>query len=195
MKLSEWAADNGVQRDTAYRWFHAGILPVAAIQLPTGTILVTGGAGALAKGPAVAQKVALYARVSSSDQKGDLDRQLARLVVFASAKGMSVEKTVTEIGSGLNGRRTKLLHLLSDPTITTIVVEHRERLARFGTEYLEAVLSAQGRRLVVVEERELDDDVVRDMTEILTSFCARLYGKRSAKRRAEKALVAAEEGA
>jgi len=95
---------------------------------------------------------------------------------------------VTEVGSGMNGRRRKLAKLLSDPTAMTIVAEHRDRLARFGVEHLEAALRAQGRRIVVVEDSEVEDDLVRDMTEVLTSFCARLYGRRGARNRAEKAL-------
>jgi putative resolvase len=75
------------------------------------------------------------------------------------------------------------------------VVEHRDRLARFGVEYLEAALAAQGRRLVVVEDAEVADDLVRDMVEVLTSFCARLYGRRSAKRRARLAVEAAGKAA
>lgn len=73
------------------------------------------------------------------------------------------------------------------------MVEHRERLARLGVEYVEAALAAEGRRLVVVEEREVNDELVGDITEVLTSMCARLYGRRSAKRRAERALHAAGE--
>jgi putative resolvase len=86
-----------------------------------------------------------------------------------------------------------LKRLLADQSVATIVVEHRERLARFGVEYVEAALAAQGRRLVVVEEREVDDDLVGDITEVLTLMCARLYGRGSAKRRAERALTAAGE--
>ena len=73
-----------------------------------------------------------------------------------------------------------------------IVVEHRDRLARFGTEHLAAVLAAQGRRNVVVDEGETDDDLVRDMIEVLTSMCARLYGRRGARNRALRALTAAK---
>jgi predicted site-specific integrase-resolvase len=186
MKLSEWAKQEGIHYTTAHRWFHEGVLPVDAIQLETGTILVQdepkrAGAG-----------VALYARVSSSDQKADLDRQLARLVQFATRKKLSVTKTVSEVGSGLNGKRTKLLRLLRDPTVGTIVVEHRERLARFGTEFIEATLSASGREVMVVEDGELEDDLVQDMVDVLTSLCARLYGRRSAKNRAKRALKAIE---
>ena len=103
--------------------------------------------------------------------------------------------TVGEVGSGVNGSRSKLKRLLADPAIGIVVVEHRERLARFGVEYVEAALRAQGRRLVVVEDRQVDDDLVRDVTEVLTSMCARVYGRRSARRRAERALAAAGEPA
>jgi len=102
-------------------------------------------------------------------------------------------RVVAEVGSGLNGHRTKLLSLLRDPSVGTIVVEHRDRLARFGVEYLEAALAAQGRRVIVVEEAEVADDLVSDMVEVLTSFCARLYGRRSANRRAQAALAATAE--
>ena len=95
----------------------------------------------------------------------------------------------------LEDENGKLKRLLADDSIATIVVEHRERLARFGGEYVEAALGAQGRRLVVVYDREVDDDLVRDMTEVLTSLCARLYGRRSARRRAQRALEAAGEAA
>lgn len=184
VKLSEWAKANGVSRQSACRWFHADVLPVPARQLATETILVE-------EPPAGRAGVALYARVSSGDQRADLDRQAARLTMQATADGLAPTKVVAEVGSGLNGHRTKLLSLLKDPEVTTIVVEHRDRLARFGVEYLEAALAAQGRRVVVVEDAEVADDLVRDMVEVLTSFCARLYGRRSAKRRASAAVEAA----
>jgi putative resolvase len=80
---------------------------------------------------------------------------------------------------------------LSDPKVTVVVVEHRDRLGRMNTELVEAALSASGRRLVVVDDGEVEHDLVRDMTEVLTSFCARLYGRRSARNRARRALECA----
>lgn len=74
-------------------------------------------------------------------------------------------------------------------------MEHRERLARFGFEYIEAALQARGGRIVVLDDSEVEDDLVRDMTEVLTSFCARLYGRRGVKNRADKALKATQEEA
>jgi putative resolvase len=83
------------------------------------------------------------------------------------------------------------MRLLADPSVHTIVVEHRDRLARFGAEYIEAAMSASGRKVVVVDQTEMKDDLVQDMVDVLTSFCARLYGRRAAKNRAAKALAAA----
>lgn len=94
------------------------------------------------------------------------------------------------VGGG--GRRTTLRTLLGDPKVSTIVVEHRDWLARFGVEYLEAALAAHGRTVVVLDDAELPDDLARDLPEVLTCMCARLYGRRSASRRAAAALVAIE---
>lgn len=136
--------------------------------------------------------VALYARVSSHAQRSDLDRQLARLSKYAAERDLHVVEAVAEVGSSLNGKRRKLLRLLSDAKVGAVVVEHRDRFARFGSEYLEAALAASGRRLIVVDATERNDDLVQDMTAVLTSFCARLYGRRSARNRAisiERALA------
>jgi len=134
----------------------------------------------------------LYARVSSSGQKEDLTRQLQRLRTYAAVKGLIINKEVTEIGSGMNGRRKKLLKILKDPSISTIIVEHRDRLTRFGFEYLSNALQASQREIIVVNQTEDVTDLVQDMVDVLTSFCARLYGQRSAKNRAKRALEAAQ---
>ncbi|HVC22990.1 MAG TPA: IS607 family transposase [Candidatus Dormibacteraeota bacterium] len=182
MKLADWARVNGVHPKTALRWWREGTLPVPARKVGPRTILVEVVA------PGNAQAVALYARVSSHDQRADLDRQLGRLVEWATRQQLPVTRTVVEVGSGMNGARPKLRRLLADATVTTIVVEHRDRLARLGSEYIEAALLGAGRRLIVVEATEVADDLVPDMTEVLTSLCARLYGRRSARTRAARAL-------
>src|SRR5215218_2608730 len=186
MKLAAWARANGVHPQTAYRWFRQGTMPVPARRLPSGTILVQ-VPGSDHDG--LDQRAVLYARVSAHDQRGELDRQVTRLSGWATAKGVTVAEVVTEVGSGLNGRRPKLRRVLADPRAAMIVVEHRDRLARFGVEHLEAALSAQGRRLVVVDPGEASEDLVGDMVELLTSFCARLYGRRGARNRALRAVT------
>ena len=177
MKLREWAAREGVHYQTAWRWWRDGKLPVPARQTETGTILV--------ELPALGSAdvgVMVYARVSSHDQRADLDRQVARLTEWATGQGLVVAEVVREVGSGLNGKRPKLRRVLSDPSATVIVVEHRDRLARFGVEHLDAVLAAQGRRVLVADPGETADDLVRDMIEVLTAMCAQI-GRASCRER------------
>lgn len=192
MNLKEWAQAQGIHPQTAYKMFREGTLPVPAQRVGTRLILVN-PEGVTA---APAEGIGLYARVSSHDQKGDLARQTARLTAWAAQAGHRVVRSEAEVGSGMNGARTKARRLLSDPEVTVVVVEHRDRLGRMNTELVEAALSASGRRLVVLDAGEVEGDLVRDVTEVLTSFCARLYGRRSAKNRAKRALecAAAPEG-
>jgi len=186
MNLREWADQQGVHPQTAYRWFRTSTLPVPARKM--GELILVGD---LEIKPERRNITAVYARVSSADQRADLNRLVARVSAWAIGDGLSVDRIVTEVASGLNGKRRRFLSLLNDQAVTTIVVEHRDRFARFGSEYVAASLEASGRRLVVVDDAEVDDDLVRDRTGVLTSFCAHLYGKRAVANRAAKALAAA----
>lgn len=188
MNLKGWAKAQGVHPQTAYRWFREGNLPVPAERVGPRTILVNVEALAV---PEKVGGVGLYARVSSHDQKLDLERQAARLSAWAAKAGHRVVRIESEVASGMDGLRTKVRRLLADPDVTTVVVEHKDRLGRMNVELVEAALSATGRRLVVLDDGEVEDDLVRDMIEVLTPFCARLYGQRSAKNRARRALQAA----
>ncbi|MEO3922420.1 IS607 family transposase [Micromonosporaceae bacterium B7E4] len=190
MNLKEWAAATGISYATARRRYESGTLPVPTYRL--GRLIMVGEPVTGLTG-STGQTV-VYARVSSADQKPDLDRQVARVTMWATGQNLAVNRVVTEVGSALNGRGKKLLALLRDPAATTIVVEHRDRFAGFGAEYVEAALTAQSRRLLVVDPAEVDDDLVRDVTEILTSLCARLYGRRAAANRARRAVEAATIG-
>lgn len=184
MNLREWALSQGVHPQTAYKWFREGKLPVPARKM--GKLILVGD---LADRPAQRRgRTVVYARVSSADQKPDLDRQVARVISWGTEHGYEIGQVVTEVGSALNGKRRKFLALLEDSSATVVLVEHRDRFARFGAEYVSAALGAAGRQLVVVDDAEVDDDLVRDMTEILTSMCARLYGKRGAANRARRAV-------
>jgi len=140
--------------------------------------------------PMQTNNAVLYARVSSSDRAADLDRQLQRLRDLAAAQGLHVVQEVQEVGSGLNGHRKKLMRLLENPSASVLVAEHRDRLVRFGSEYIECALKAAGRRIVIANGTEMKDDLVQDMIDVLTSFCARLYGKRAARNKAKRALEA-----
>lgn len=184
MKLAEWAHANGVHPQTAYRWFREDRMPVPARRLESGTIWVE-----TALAPECG-RVVVYARVSSHDQRHDLDRQVARLTGWATGNGHAVNELVTEVGSGVSGKRPKLCRVLSNPSAGVVVVEHRDRLARFGFEHLEAALAAHGRKVVVADPGESTDDLVRDMMALLASMCARLYGRRGVRNRAMRAPAA-----
>ncbi|GAA6759138.1 IS607-like element IS1602 family transposase [Thermus oshimai] len=190
LKLSDWARKQGISYLTAWRWFKAGKLPVPAIQLPTGTILVQ---------ERVEGTTVLYARVSGHDQKDDLRRQVERLLAWVLAQGIEDYAVVEEIGSGLNGRRRKLLRVLRNPRYTRSVVEHRDRLAPLPigeTDLRKQVAFPVGEtHLRKQEEGEVKEDLVRDVLELLTSVAGRLYGWRSARNRAQRALAALGEGA
>ncbi|MBU4174466.1 MAG: IS607 family transposase [Actinobacteria bacterium] len=186
MKLSAWAIKNGISYRTALRWYHDGTLPVRAEQLATGTILVYEDTTVHSKD----NSVTIYARVSSHDQKEDMGRQVSRLKDYAAASGLRVKVVIEEIGSGLNGHRRKLLELLGDPAVGTILVEHKDRLTRFGFEFLEAAMMSQGRRIMVADDTEEMADIWADFIDVVTSMCERIYGKRGARNRANKAMAA-----
>ncbi|RGW08684.1 IS607 family transposase [Bifidobacterium pseudolongum] len=191
MLVKEWAAREGLHPQTVWKWCREGTMPVPVEHTPTGMWLIHDPkyetrSCATPDG----SRTVCYARVSSADQKADLRRQADRLKAFALSMGVEAPEVVTETGSGMNDKRRKLNRLLSDPTVTTLIVEHRDRLARMNAGLVESALKAQNRRLIVVDDTELDDDLVRDMTEVLTSLCARLYGRRAAKHRAQAALEA-----
>ena len=179
MRLSQYAKKMGVSYKTAFRWWKAGKLD--AYQLDTGTVIV--------REPLASEtptNIALYARVSSADQKEDLERQMQRLKDYAASRGYQVTKIVSELASGLNDSRPKFLKLLTDASIGVIVVEHRDRATRFGLTYIEQLMQMQGRRLEVIFPSETDNDLLDDFIAVITSMASRIYGRRTSKRRAEK---------
>jgi putative resolvase len=186
MKLSTYAKQQGISYKTAWRWYKAGMLD--AYQTETGTVIVRDSQ----QKQNTTERVALYARVSSAEQKEDLARQLNRIKDYAAARGYHVAKEVTEIASGLNDQRPKLEKVLADTSIGTIVVENRDRLTRFGSHYIETLLEAQGRRLEMVFPSDTGDELVDDFVAVITSMAARIYGRRQSKHRVEKIKACVE---
>lgn len=190
ISLTAWGRLYGYDKATTSRLHKQGKLPPDLVieTMPTGRHFVVvpedppGGC-------------VLYGRVSSADQRDDLDLQVGRLSEWAISNGYHPTDVVKEVGSGLNGSRKRLLKILGDRTVGVIIVEHRDRLCRFGFEYVEAALAAHGCSVVVMDDSEVEDDLVRDVTEVMTSLCARLYGRRSAKRRAQRAMRVARNDA
>jgi putative resolvase len=188
MKLSEYAKKIGISYNTAWRMWKKGELE--AYQLPSGTVIVKQAEAA----PNTAKKVVVYARVSSTENKANLETQAERLVSWCNARGWSVNKVVKECGSGVNDQRPKFLALLADNATHIIVVEHKDRASRFGVAYIQTLLAGLNRELVIVNEvTNGEDDLMDDFVAIITSFTARLYGRRRAKRKTEEVLKVLEE--
>ena len=182
MKLSTYAKQLGISYQTAWRLFKDGKLN--AYQLPTGTVIVREE-----ESQGSEQSVAIYCRVSSSENKGNLESQKKRLLDYCAAKGYKVSRVITEVGSGINDTRKQWLSLLQDRMVRIIVVEHKDRFTRFGFTGYKTLLNTDGRDIEVVNEAENDkEDLLQDLVSIITSFCARLYGQRRCKRKTEKII-------
>lgn len=178
MKLSTYARKLGVSYRTAWRHWSSGSLD--AYQLPTGTIIVR------EEQTKDVQNVYIYARVSSSENKDNLETQADRLTQYCVAKGYHIKGVVKEIGSGINDNRKKLTELLNKDDCGIIVVEHKDRLTRFGFNYIQILLNKTGRKIEIVNEVEGGrEDLMQDFISIITSFCARIYGLRRSKRKTE----------
>jgi len=181
MKLSRYAKQQGISYSTALRWWHQGA--IRGYQAPSGTIIVETEEQPHAR----EERVAIYARVSSAEHWENLERQVERLTQYCTVRGYQVVQVVKEIASGVNDSRPKLLALLKDQQTTRIIVEHKDRLTRFGFRYLETLLEIQGRTIEVVNLAEnSSEDLIADFVAIVYSFTARLYGPRRAKRKTER---------
>jgi len=182
-KISQYAKRYGVSTRTVWNWMYGG--KVKFEREPDGKhIRIIED-----EDKKLTDAVGIYARVSSSENKDNLERQKERLENYCAARGYKVLETVTEIGSGLNDKRPKLEKLLTDESVKLIVVEHSDRLARFGLNYIKRLLELQGRKIEVINEQSNDrDDLMQDFVSIITSFCARLYGMRRNKRRTEQII-------
>jgi predicted site-specific integrase-resolvase len=127
---------------------------------------------------------ACYSRVYSNEMKENLIRQQDRLEEFASANGFKIVKSVREIGSGMNDSRYKLIDLLNDDSWNTLIIEHKDRLTRFGFNYIETLLNKSGKKILVINKSNEDkNDLMQDLISIIYSFSARIYGLRRKKKK------------
>jgi len=179
MKLSTYAKKLGVTYRTAWNHYQQGTIP-GAYALANGTIIVPED-----KISAIGL-TATYSRVSSSENKTNLVAQSKRVQEFCAAKGWVVSFVVEECGSGLNDSRKKLEKLLDNKLVTRIVVEHKDRLTRFGFNYLKKLWP--GDIVVINEATEDEKDLMQDFVSLVTSFMARLYGRRRSRRVTEKLI-------
>jgi excisionase family DNA binding protein len=132
------------------------------------------------------RKTIAYARVSSHDQKSDLERQKQVLELFCSKNGWTFD-IIADLGSGMNYHKKglqKLLNAILDDSVGRLVLTHKDRLLRFGAELVFSVCEAKGVEVVIInkgEDTTFEEDLATDVLEIITVFSARLYGSRSKK--------------
>ena len=180
MKLSEYAKRLGITHRTAWSHFKDGLIK-GAYQLPTGTIIVPDE-----KEVITYDKTVIYARVSSHKQKSDLERQVDRISQYCIANGWQIDNVYKEVASGLNDNRQKLNKLFDQNNIKRVVIEHKDRLTRFGFNYIERLLKYKGCEIIIINKTDSDkDDLIQDFVSVITSMVTRLYGIRRSKRKTE----------
>ena len=183
-KLRDYAKEHNVTYRTAYSHFKNGLIK-GAYQLPTGTIVIPDDYAVEDK----TEYIITYARVSSSENKNNLEKQSQRLVDFCNAKGWQTNENIVEIGSGINDNRKKLNKIFEEAKATKLIVEHKDRLTIFGFNYIQQWANKTQCEIIVINENEGEkEDIVQDFISIITSFCAKIYGQRRSKRKAEQII-------
>jgi putative resolvase len=184
VKLSEYAARNGIKYRAAWNRYKAGKIGGAYLD-ETGHVVVPDPQHALIG------RAAVYARVCTHKQRDDLDRQAQQMTQFANAAGLSVVAVIKEVASGVNDARPKLTALLKEDSWGTLVVERKDRLSPVGFGWFDVLLGVQGRRIMVADAATEDKaDLLDDFVSIIYSFAARRYGLRSARRRTDDVITA-----
>jgi len=190
LKPREFCEFVGISYRTFKRWVSEG--KVHVVRTPTGRIRVPYSEVERIFGekPETREtRAVIYARVSSSDQKADLERQIQYLTQYCSAKGYKVIDVLSDVASGLKTNRKGLLKLFNyvvNRQVDAVVVTYKDRLTRFGLEYLEYFFKQYGVRIEVVygeEPKDAYQELVEDLLAIVTSFAGKLYGMRSHKKK------------
>lgn len=188
MKLSVYAQRHGIQYRAAWERFRTGKIP-NAYRDEAGTIQVPDDPDESVD----LMRAAIYARVSDPRKTTQLAAQRQRMEQWAVMNGYQVVESVAEKGSGVNDKRKALASLLKRDTWGTLIVEHKDRLTRFGFAWFDLFLAQQGRRIMVANQASDDTtDLVHDLVAIIYSFSARLYGKRRSERAQELSRLARE---
>ena len=180
MKLSKFAEIKGITYKTAYKWFKQGLIK-NSYQMSNGTIIVDEFTDVVEN-----PKIFIYCRVSNHSRKAEMEYQVDRCVDYCKNKGYSIDKIYKEIASGMNDNRKELWKMLnSSPNV--IVVEHKDRLTRFGFNYIDKLLNKINCKIDVMNKDSEDEkDLFKDLVAIITSFCCRLYGLRRGLNKAKK---------
>jgi excisionase family DNA binding protein len=180
----------GISYSTLSRWVREG--RIRAVRTAGGVFRVPESeVRRIAEGLPISREIraVIYARVSSSDQRSDLERQVQYLTQYCSSKGYRVVDVLSDVASGLKTDRKGLLKLFNyvvNRQVDVVVVTYRDRLSRFGFEYLEHFFNQHGIKIEVIfgeEPRDTHQELVEDLIEIVTSFAGKLYGLRSRKKK------------
>lgn len=181
MKLSKWAKSQGISYLTALRWFKSGKLPVESYQALSGTIIVNEKVIADKE-----ERIVIYCRVSNQSRKEELNYQIKRCEDFCIARGYQIHHTYKEVASGMNDKRKEFWKML-ESSPTKIIIENKDRLTIFGFNYLEILLKKLGCEIIVINSTDNDEeDLIKDLISVITSFCCRLYGLRRGKNKVKK---------
>ena len=187
VSISEAAEALGISISTLHRWESAG--RITATRTDGGhrrydlTLLRP---DLCRKKFADSRKTIAYARVSSHDQKADLERQKQVLELYCARQGWTFE-VIADLGSGMNYQKKglkRLLNAILDGSVGRLVIAHKDRLLRFGAELVFAICEAKQVEIVILNQGEdttFEEDLAKDVLEIITVFSARLYGSRSRK--------------
>lgn len=189
IKLTKLAKDLGVTRVTIYNWYKKGMFEFIKSSTNRNFVSVDTYNMLMGIKEDKTEKVVIYTRVSSTENRSNLETQKERLISYCNAKGYKVHKVIEEIGSGINDERPKLIKLFKDDDYTKIVVEHKDRLTRMGFNYIKTFIELNGKSIEVVNNTKSDEeDLIQDFVSIITSFCSRIYGKRRSKRNTERII-------
>lgn len=180
IKVSQYAKIMGLHPLTVNRHFHQGLIDGYQDKITKTIYLVN---PEWKKDRHANNRVILYARVSSSVNKPSLDGQIERMRNYASAKGYQIVDEIKEVASGINDQRPKFTQILSRNDYDILLSEHRDRLTRFGFNYIRILLNKQNIKVEVINNiDDKDQEMMDDFISIVTSFCHRLYGRNRKKK-------------
>jgi predicted site-specific integrase-resolvase len=184
VKISKYAKEQGVTYRTIWNWCQSGKLVYE--KSPTNTIFILVDE----KINPINEKNVVYCRVSSSENKSNLESQKQRCLDFCAARGLVVSDAIVEVGSGLNDKREKLRKILADTTIKTIIVENKSRLASFETTFIEDILKTQGREILYISEfGENKEQLLENFISTTISYCSKIYGQKTGKKISDKIIT------
>ena len=181
IKLSQWAKEKGYTYRGAFNIYKRGCIPYA-YKTESGAIRIRVCSPEEEK----SEYTVVYARVSSSENRTNLENQAERVSNFCNAKGWIIDEVIKECASGLNDCRPKLQKILEEGKATRIVFEHKDRLTRFGYAYIETLF--KGELVPINSVNTGTEDIMQDFVSLVTSFCARIYGRRRSKRATQKLI-------